>query len=90
MTLNEPERIKYEMIREIFNSCGNSRMRDVDIQEIETADVDAVVQGFLSGARASCTKQALPDGGFVFDISSGGLAQRLSFTPQPDEAFGKK
>jgi hypothetical protein len=74
--------VKYEMIREIFNSCSNNQMRDVDIREIETDDVDSVVREFLSGKEVSCKKQALPGGGFVFDIDSGGLIQRLSFTPQ--------
>ncbi|MFP3090625.1 hypothetical protein LQZ21_09900 [Treponema sp. TIM-1] len=75
--------MKYEMIREIFNSCDNSRMRDVDIQELETTDVDAVVKEFLSGKEVSCKKQTQPNGSIVFDIESGGLLQRLSFTPSP-------
>jgi hypothetical protein len=72
------------MIREIFNSCGNSRMRDVDIREIETADVDGTVQEFLSGKAVGCKKQILPGGCIIFDIESGGLLQRVSFTPQGD------
>lgn len=75
--------MKYEMIREIFNSCGNSQMRDVDIREIETADVDSVVKAFLSGKEVSCKKQIQPNGCLVFDIESGGFIQRVSFTPQP-------
>jgi hypothetical protein len=69
------------MIREIFNSCGNSRMRDVDIREIETADVDSVVKAFLSGKEARCKKTVLPKGRLIFDIESGGFIQRVSFTP---------
>jgi hypothetical protein len=76
--------MKYEMIREIFNSCDNSRMRDVDIEEVETADVDTLVREFLSGKEVSCKKQVQPNGCLIFDIESGGLLQRLSFTPQPD------
>jgi hypothetical protein len=75
--------MKYEMIREIFNSCGNSRMRDVDIREIETIDVDSAVKEFLSGKEVSCKKQVQPGGCLIFDIESGGLLQRISFTPQP-------
>jgi hypothetical protein len=73
--------VKYEIIREIFNACSNNQMRDVDIQEIETDDVDSVVKEFLSGKEVSCKKQIQPQGGFVFDIDTDGLIQRISFTP---------
>jgi hypothetical protein len=74
--------MKYEMIREIFNACSNNQMRDVDIREVETNDVDSVVKEFLSGKEVSCKKQVQPQGCFVFDIETDGLIQRISFTPQ--------
>jgi hypothetical protein len=70
---------KYEMIREILNSCDNSRMRDVDIREIETGDPDAFVQEFLQGKDVRCEKLVKNDGVIVFDIESGGLNQRITF-----------
>jgi hypothetical protein len=74
--------MKYEMIREIFNACSNNQMRDVEIEEVETDDVDSVVKGFLTGKEVTCKKQVQPNGCFVFDIDTDGLIQRLSFTPQ--------
>jgi hypothetical protein len=70
---------KYEMIREILNSCDNSRMRDVDIREIETDDVDVSVKEFLQGKDVRCEKLVRNDGVIVFDIESGGLSQRVTF-----------
>jgi hypothetical protein len=55
-------------------------MRNVDIREVETDDVDSVVKEFLSGKEVSCKKQVQPDGCVIFNIESDGLIQRISFT----------
>ncbi|MDR1949573.1 MAG: CooT family nickel-binding protein [Spirochaetaceae bacterium] len=70
---------KYEMTREIFNSCGNSRMRDVDIREIETDNPDAAVKEFLGGKNVNCEKIVKNDGTVIFDINADGLAQRVTY-----------
>jgi hypothetical protein len=70
---------KYERIREILNSCDNSRMRDVDIQEIETNDVDASVKEFCKGKDVHCEKFVKNDGTIVFDINADGLNQRVTY-----------
>jgi hypothetical protein len=70
----------YEMIREIFNSCGNSRMRDVEVREIEAADVDVAVQEFLLGKDVRWKKHVKSDGVIAFDIESGAVSQRITFT----------
>jgi predicted RNA-binding protein len=70
---------RYERIREIFNSCDNSQMRDVDIQEVETGDVDAAVGEFCLGKEVVREKFVKPDGTIVFDINADGLAQRVSY-----------
>jgi hypothetical protein len=70
---------KYERIREILNSCDNSRMRDVDIQEIEVDDVDAAVKEFCNGKNVRCEKFVKNDGTIVFDISVDGLNQRVTY-----------
>jgi hypothetical protein len=75
----EPVRKKYEMIREIFNSCDNSQMRDVDIQEIETDDLDAFMKGFIRGKDIRSEKIQKNDGAVVFNINVDGLNQRVSF-----------
>jgi predicted RNA-binding protein len=70
---------KFEMIREIFNSCDNNQMRDVDIREIETADPEESVKEFLVGRQVSCEKLVKNDGSVIFDINTDGLSQRISF-----------
>jgi hypothetical protein len=72
---------KYEFVREIFNACSGSQMRDVDIQEIETDDIDAAAAEFLGGKTVRWERSVRPDGAVVFDIEDSGLVQRLSFTP---------
>jgi predicted RNA-binding protein len=73
-------RKKYEMIREIFNSCSGNQMRDVDVQEIEIGDLDAYLAELYSGEHFTSAKTVREDGVVVFDIDASGLAQRVSFT----------
>ena len=70
---------KYERIREILNSCDNSRMRDVDILEIEIDDIETDVKQFCSGKDLRCEKFDKEDGTVVFDISIDGLNQRITY-----------
>ena len=70
---------KYERIREILNSCDNSRMGDVDIVEIEVDDIDADVRQFCIGRDLRCDKFDKKDGTVVFDISVDGLNQRITY-----------
>jgi predicted RNA-binding protein len=70
---------RYERIREIFNNCDNSQMRDVQIQEVETGDVDAAVGEFCHGKKVTCEKFVKPDGTIIFEINADGLAQRVSY-----------
>jgi predicted RNA-binding protein len=71
---------KYEMIREIFNSCSGNQMRDVDVQEIETDDVDAYLAQIYKGERFTSDRTVKKNGVVVFDIDASGMAQRVSFT----------
>jgi hypothetical protein len=70
----------YEMIREIFNQCSGNQMRDVFIEEVETDDPEAVVQKYLIGKEVACTKMVNDKGQIVFDITTDGMLQRISFT----------
>ena len=74
---------RYERIREIFNGCDNSQMRDVDIKEIETGDLDAAVQEFCAGKQVSCEKFVRNDGSVFFEINADGLNQRITFMELP-------
>ena len=71
---------KYEMIREIFNSCSRNQMRDVDVQEIETDDVDAYLARLYAGEYYTSERSVSENGVVVFDIDASGLVQRVSFT----------
>ncbi|MDR3115133.1 MAG: hypothetical protein LBU25_06395 [Treponema sp.] len=71
---------RYEMVREIFNSCSNNQMRDVLITEIQTDTVDPWVQKFLTGTEVRCEKHENPDGTILFDIDTDGIRQRITFT----------
>jgi predicted RNA-binding protein len=71
---------RYEMIREIFNNCSGNQMRDVDVQEIETDDVDAYLAGLYQGEHFTSARSVSGKGAVVFDIDASGLAQRVSFT----------
>jgi hypothetical protein len=71
---------EYEMIREIFNQCSGNQMRDVFIEEIETDNPETAVQKYLIGKEVSCTKTVNEKGRIVFDITTDGMLQRISFT----------
>lgn len=71
---------RYEMVREIFNSCSGNQMRDVFIKEIETDDMDAVVQEFLTGNEVHYEKFVQDNGVVIFDINTDGMNQRVTFT----------
>ena len=67
------------MIREIFNQCSGNQMRDVDIQEVETNDIDSIVKEFLTGDDVMCEKIVQDAKTTVFKITTDGLKQQVSF-----------
>jgi hypothetical protein len=71
---------KYEMIREIFNSCSGNQMRDVDIKEIESDDIEAVARTFVTDPEHTFETLDNGKGTVIFNISNSGLPERLSFT----------
>jgi predicted RNA-binding protein len=71
---------RYEVIREIFNNCSGNQMRDVDVQEIETDDVDAYLAQLYRGEHFTSARSIDEHGAVVFDIDTSGIAQRVSFT----------
>jgi hypothetical protein len=71
---------KYEVIREIFNSCSRNQMRDVYVREIETDDVDAYLARLYAGEQYTSERSVDENGVVVFDIDASGLVQRVSFT----------
>jgi predicted RNA-binding protein len=71
---------RYERIREIFNNCSGNQMRDVDIQEVECGDIDAEVKEFCVGEEVTCDKFVKDGKVTVFDISTDGISQRVTYT----------
>lgn len=71
---------KYERVREIFNSCSNNQMRDVDIEEIEIDDIEADVRQFCVGQDIIFEQWVAGNGTVSFFISVSGLNQRVSYT----------
>ena len=69
---------RYEMCCEIFNSCSNNQMRDVDFQEVEVEDTDAYVRNLEP--RAVIEKEVLSDGAVIYHTDTAGLCKRYSFT----------
>ena len=72
--------MKYEVIREIFNQCSGNQMRDVDMVEVEIADLDAYVEQFRTGKDIEEERSVEEDGTVVYDLVVDGLKQRISFT----------
>ena len=73
--------MRYEMIREIFNSCSNNQMRDIYVSEIETDDPESVLADYIKSKEEIKDKTELPDGTVIFEVVRSGLRQRYSFTP---------
>lgn len=69
----------YELCCEIFNSCSNNQMRDVDFQEVEVADTDAFIRA--TEPRATVEKEVLSGGTVIYNTNTAGLRKRYSFTP---------
>jgi hypothetical protein len=55
-------------------------MRDVDVREIETDDVDAYLADIYKGEHFTSVRFVDDKGVVVFDIDTSGMAQRVSFT----------
>ena len=73
--------MKYEMIREIFNSCSNNQMRDVYVFEVETDDPEEILMGYIQSREEIKDKIVHDDGSVIFEVVCSGLRQRYSFTP---------
>ena len=70
---------RYEVIREIPNHCANNRMRDVDIEEIDTVDPVAWVRA-RTGPDAELSVSEEGMSGATIVARSGGLVVRYIFT----------
>ncbi len=73
--------MRYEMIREIFNSCSNNQMRDIYVFDVETDDPEEILKDYINTQEDIIDKTILPDGAVIFEVVRSGLRQRYSFTP---------
>jgi hypothetical protein len=73
-------KMKYEMIREIFNNCSGNQMRDVDIQTIDTDNIEDCVRIYLDDPKAEVERYEVDGATTVFNIEIAGQRQRFSFT----------
>lgn len=71
---------EYEVIWEIFNQCPRNQMRDIFVEEVETADPEEYIRKKFQGRDVSYEKKILDDGTIVFDILTSMIKQRCSFT----------
>lgn len=71
---------EYEVVWEIFNKCANNQMRDVFIEEVEIADLDAYVRAKFQGKQVTFDRIDLEDGSVVYDIMASGIKERCTFT----------
>lgn len=71
---------EYEVIWEIFNQCPRNQMRDIFVEEVETADPEDYIRKKFQGRDVSYEKKTLDDGTIVFDILTSMIKQRCSFT----------
>lgn len=81
MELEQRKPVKYEMIREIYNKCAGSQMRDVFISNQVTDDPEGFVRDMLKGKSVQLEKEDLPDGTVIIDADVAGLKQRFTFSP---------
>ena len=71
--------MEYELVHEIKNHCPNNQMRDVFIEEVETADPVAYVRQRLDGKIDELTVHERPGGVTVYAVCDG-LRHVFSFT----------
>jgi hypothetical protein len=69
--------MEYELISEIINPCAGDKRPEIVMDEIETDDTDAYVQG-LWGARFE--KSVNASGSIIYEQNTDGLIRRLTFT----------
>ena len=73
--------MRYEMIREIFNSCSNNQMRDVYVTEVDTEDPALIMEQYRKYEDDLLERTDMDNGVVFFNLYSHGLRQRFTFTP---------
>ena len=71
---------RYEVVREIANSCARNQMRDVFIEEITCDDPETYVRRRLKGNLQELTLDPHPDGTLTIHTVTDGLMEKFVFT----------
>ena len=71
---------EYEVVHEIFNQCSGNQMRDVFIEEVEIADLEAYVTSRHQDKDFTFEREELGDGTVIYHVNTSGILQRYTFT----------
>lgn len=71
--------MRYEVIREIFNSCSGNQMRDVFVTTQEIGNPESYVKDMIKGHIEVFDVSETSDG-CIIDLTVDGLRQRFSFS----------
>ena len=71
---------RYEVVREIHNSCERNQMRDVLFFEVDTDDPVEWVRQEIKGSAVEITAETNSKGELTVFAQSAGLPQKFFFT----------
>ena len=71
---------EYEVVHEIFNQCSNNQMRDIFIEEVMIADLEAYVTNKHPDKEVTFEKEVLENGTVIYHVNTSGILQRYTFT----------
>ena len=72
---------RYEVVREIANSCERNQMRDVFFEDVECDDPEAYLRGRLKGKTVEFSTEKGAGGSVTIHAVVDGLIQKYVFTP---------
>lgn len=72
--------MRYEVVREIQNLCGNNQMRDVSFFEVLTDDPVAWVRQTVKGENVHIDTDVNENGDLTVFAENNGLSQKFLFS----------
>jgi hypothetical protein len=70
----------YEMMIENLNKCPGNQMRDTEIREVETDNLDTYVENLHKDKKVNIDKETMNDGSIVYHLDLSGTLIRYTFT----------
>jgi len=71
---------EYEVIHEIFNKCAGDGSAAIDIENIQTDDIEAWLNNRLNGEAASIERFETNKGAVIYEVEIAGMRERYSFS----------